>query len=186
MIDNLELIKPLLTFESEDDFYFLQILQRKKENDQVGSNSRVIKDYHIRSVEYLEERYDEIRALCNLFDARAYLRLNKRSYEKVAYKALINMANSMSNREFKFVGKSYVRAVGQNHNDKNKKWILDIDDWSVFINSIQPDDGQKVYLNLKSKNGGHLITKPFRLDVFREKFPDIEVHKDNPTNLYIP
>lgn len=32
MVDNLRLILPFLKFESEDDFYYLQILQRKKEN----------------------------------------------------------------------------------------------------------------------------------------------------------
>ena len=31
-IDVLNRIKPLLVFESDDDFYYLQILQRKKEN----------------------------------------------------------------------------------------------------------------------------------------------------------
>jgi len=55
MIDNLDKIKPLLNFESEDDFYYLQILQRKKENPELGSNSRVIKNYYIKSVEELEK-----------------------------------------------------------------------------------------------------------------------------------
>ena len=32
MINNFNLIKPLLDFNSEDDFYFLQILQRKKDH----------------------------------------------------------------------------------------------------------------------------------------------------------
>jgi hypothetical protein len=32
VIDNLELIKPLLSFEDENDFYYLQILKRKKDN----------------------------------------------------------------------------------------------------------------------------------------------------------
>jgi len=32
MKNNLNAILPLLTFGSEDDFYYLQILQRKKDN----------------------------------------------------------------------------------------------------------------------------------------------------------
>lgn len=31
-MDNIDKILPFLKFESEDDFYYLQILQRKKEN----------------------------------------------------------------------------------------------------------------------------------------------------------
>ena len=57
MIDNLEKVLPLLEFESEDDFYYLQILQRKKENPQLGSNSRVIKNYYITSIDYLTKHY---------------------------------------------------------------------------------------------------------------------------------
>ena len=53
MIDCINHIKDLLVFESADDFYFLQILQRKKENPQLGSNSRVIKNYYITSTQYL-------------------------------------------------------------------------------------------------------------------------------------
>jgi hypothetical protein len=64
MIDNLKLILPFLKFESQDDFYYLQILQRKKENAELGSNSRVIKNYYIKSEEYLLDRYDEIKKLC--------------------------------------------------------------------------------------------------------------------------
>jgi hypothetical protein len=39
MVDNFEIIKSLLQFDSEDDFYHLQILKRKKENPELGSNS---------------------------------------------------------------------------------------------------------------------------------------------------
>ena len=194
MIDVLDKIKPLLVFESDDDFYYLQILQRKKENPQLGSNSRVVKNYYINSVEYLESRYDEIKKLCKIFNARAMLRLNKRSYRKTAFKFLQNIANTISNQEYQFVRKSYDRAVGQGHNDKNKKWILDIDEkWDnnkirSFTNKLYAYEpiGEKVYMVLPTKNGIHLITKPFNLQKFKQDYPEIEVHKDNPINLYIP
>jgi len=125
MIDCLEQIKDLLVFESGDDFYYLQILQRKKENPQLGSNSRVIKNYYITSLQYLIDRYDEIKTLCNTFNARASLRLNKRSFEKVGFKALENIANTMQNREYRHLVNSYDRACGLLNNEKNKKWIVD-------------------------------------------------------------
>ena len=107
-VDCLDLITDLLVFESEDDFYFLQILQRKKENAELGSNSRVIKNYYIKSVQHLLDRYGEIKSLCDLFNARASLRLNKRSFEKVGFKSLENIANTMQNREYKhFVNNAY-------------------------------------------------------------------------------
>ena len=39
---------------------------------------------------------------------------------------------------------------------------------------------------IPSKSGIHLITNPFNLAKFSLKWPRIEIHKNNPTNLYIP
>jgi len=202
-VDCLDLIKDLLVFESEDDFYFLQILQRKKENPELGSNSRVIKNYYIKSVQHLLDRYDEIKALCNLFNARASLRLNKRSFEKVGFKSLENFANAMQNREYKHLMKSYDKACGLLNNEKIKKWIIDIDKDEVIwleqiINAIQPCEpiGNKILKQLPTKSGIHLITTPFNVMTFRENFKqelkaykigeiNIDIHKDNPINLYV-
>lgn len=203
MIDNLEKILPLLQFESPDDFYYLQILQRKKENPQLGSNSRVIKNYYINSQEYLVKHYQEIKKLCEVFNARASIRLNKRSYEKVGFKAMTNLANTMMNKEYSFLKASYDRACGLGHNDKNKTWIVDIDESEVIwleqiLNAISPCEpvGNKIVLQIPSKSGIHLITKPFNTEQFKINFKkeleaykmgeiSLEIHKDNPTNLYI-
>jgi hypothetical protein len=194
MIDVLEKIKSLLTFESKDDFYYLQILQRKKENPQLGSNSRVIKNYYIGSIDYIETRYDEIKGICNQFNARAMLRLNKRSYRKVAFKTMQNIANTMANGEFSFIKKSYDRSCGNGNSDKNNTWIIDIDgrltakqmeDIIRSINGCSPI-GDKLIVELPTKNGLHLVTKPFDLRDFRKEYPEIDIHKDNPINLYIP
>jgi bisphosphoglycerate-dependent phosphoglycerate mutase len=195
MIDIFEQIKKFLIFESEDDFYYLQILQRKKENPNIGANSRVIKNYYINSIDYLEKRYDEIKMLCNIFNARAMLRLNKRSYSKVAFKTLQNIANSMSNKEYSCIRKSYDRACGNGHNDKNKTWIVDIDnildnayisDVIEFINNLNDYNENNVISVLPTKNGVHVITKPFNINEFKKEYQDIDIHKDNPINLYIP
>lgn len=204
MIDNIEKILPLLNFENEDDFYYLQILQRKKENPQLGNNSRVIKNYYITSAEYLLKHYEEIKKLCEVFNARASIRLNKRSFEKVGFKTMTNLANTMMNKEYKFLKASYDRACGLGHNDKNKTWIVDIDKDEIIwleqiINSIDTCEpfGNKIVVQINSKSGIHLITKPFNVMQYKDNFTkelkvcqmqyiEIEIHKDNPTNLYIP
>jgi len=204
MIDCIELIKDLLVFETNDDFYFLQILQRKKENPNLGSNSKVIKNYYISSTEHLIEKYDEIKTLCNMFNARASLRLNKRSFEKVAFKSLENFANVMQTKEYKHIMNCYDKACGLLNNEKQKKWIVDIDRNELvwlehIINSVQesePNDN-KIIIQLPTKSGIHLITKPFNVIQFKENLKNklskysmdeitIDIHKDNPINLYIP
>ena len=57
----------------------------------------------IQAEEYLINHYDEIKKLCEVFNARASIRLNKRSYEKVGFKAMVNIANTMSNKEYEFI-----------------------------------------------------------------------------------
>ncbi len=181
-------------FDSPDDFYYLQILQRKKENPQLGSNSRVIRNYYIKSQQYLLDRYEEIKTICDATNARAMIRLNKRSFEKVGFRTLENLANTMHNREYSFLMKSYDRACGLGHNDKEKKWILDLDfipygqehlDIAEFIETLSPI-GPKLLAVIESKNGVHLITKPFDTNTFKDEYNYIEIHRDNPTNLYIP
>jgi len=95
MIDNMDLCLPFLKFNTEDDFYYLQILQRRKEHADLSKNSRVIKNYYIRNLEYLMKRYDTIKDICNYFNARAMLRLNKRSFKKVAFRTMQNIVAQM-------------------------------------------------------------------------------------------
>lgn len=197
-VDNLHLLLPFIKPESDDDFYYLQILQRKKENPQLGRNSRVIKNYYIKSQEELIKKYDEIKDLCRLFNARASLRLNKRSFEKVAFKSLENIAHNMSQRDFINISHGYDRACGLGHNESkgNSKWILDIDDISetdeivkdmiaMIDNSLPHKEETKILVIVPSKTGLHLITSPFDSREFDKIFPGIDKHKDNPSNLFL-
>ena len=52
------------------------------------------------------------------------------------------------------------------------------------INKCAPE-GDKIIATIPSKIGYHVITKPFRVDEFRKIYSH-NIHKDSPTNLYIP
>lgn len=200
MVNNFEQIKKMLTFASEDDFYHLQIIKRKKEHPELGSNSYVVKTYYISSVEYLELKKDEIINLCDFHNARACINLNRRSFEKIAFHAMQKIANQLMNRDFRSVRKCYESVCGANSNEPNKKWIIDIDDVSIdamahapmvqrLVNRVKElqgmAEGQPFLEAVRTKSGFHLIASPFRLDIFKSEFPTIDVHKDNPTILYI-
>ena len=197
-VDNFHLIKPLLKFDSADDFYFIQVLQRKKDHKDIkvngtNNNSRLIKAYYIYSLEYLDFITPEIIELCKLFNARAGINLNRRSFEKMALQHLKKVTDQIINKSFNKAHKAYPSVVGAFSNELDKKWILDIDEINEdldrkiqkYIYYIEPV-GPKVIVNLPSRSGNHIISKPFNLKVFKEEFPEIEVHKNNPTNLYIP
>ncbi len=192
MIDNFDKIAKLLVFDSEDDFYFLQILKRKKENPEIGSNTIVVRHYYIKSVEQLIKLKKEIVLLCQYHNARAGLCLNRRSFEKISFQLLKKVSDQIMNKDYYSVQNAYASVVGAYSHEPNSKWIIDIDvknnrfinEVMRFIDGIKQPEGNKFIASLETKNGFHLITKPFNLKTFKDQYPDIEVQKDNPTNLY--
>lgn len=204
-IDNFEKIKTLLKFETEDDFYFLQVIQRKKDHkagkvNGTNNNSRLIKAYYVSSLEYLEFVRPEVIELCKAFNARAGIDLNRRSYEQIAFRTLQKVTDQIINKDFNKVHKAYSTVCGKHSNESKdgKRWIIDIDrddngefpvsivSLVAFIESKCEPIGKKYITKIPSKNGVHLITKPFNRKTFSDKYPDVEVHMKNPTNLFIP
>ncbi len=195
MIDNFYLIKPLLSFNSEDDYYFIQILKRRKDNPGQSGDVIVVKEYSIASVDELYKRKDEIIQLSTLMNARATIRLNKRSFRKTALKMLVELSTIIENENFKSVMKCFSSASGKYSAETNKTVIIDvdideidnvdIDEMIQLINNSNPV-GDKFVQKIPSKSGYHLIVRNFDSREFRNKYPNIEIKKDSPTNLFIP
>jgi len=194
MIDNIELIKPLLNFDNEGDFYMLYVFKRKKDQTTDKSNHqsvRTIKTYCIESIKYLEERYDEIKQLCELFKARAYIHIQKQNHKDVSLEMLSELATRIKNGHNKQVN-LFESVVGQLKTHE-KRWIVDIDTKEIkelliimeSIKVIRPE-GEKIEAIIPTKNGYHLITKRFDVMEFKDKYPDIDIQKKNPTLLYLP
>lgn len=200
-VNNLELVKPLLQFPHKDIFYFVQVLQRKKENPELGNNSRLIKAYFITSLEKLDKQYDEMVKLAELFNARVMINLNPRNFRKAGFHMLQKIANCMSNDDFYSLHKVYTSVCGEYHSEIDKRWLIDIDKEDMdkkdkIVQYIQLAHLQmaehktagnyKVLGEIPSKSGVHIITNPFNLDAFNKTFPGIDCQKNNPVNLYIP
>jgi hypothetical protein len=98
---------------------------------------------------------------------------------------LKKVTDRIISKDFKSVRKSYESVCGQFSNEKDKRWIVDIDtkDPEIIANIISEIPNSK-YDIVPTVNGVHLITSPFRLDTFKKVWPDIDVHKNNPTLLY--
>jgi hypothetical protein len=195
MIDNANLIKKLLNFESEGDFYMLYVLKRKKDQSEGERDNhqsvRTIKSYCIESIEHLDKRYDEIKQLCEMFKARAYIHVQKQNHKDVSLNMMVDLAQRIQNGRHNQKG-LFDSVVGQ-IKTQEKRWIVDIDttdyhavtELSQFITSLRPE-GVKVEYVIPTKNGYHLITKRFDVMEFKKKYPDIDIQKKNPTLLYLP
>ena len=192
MIDNFEQIKQYLTFDSSDDFYYLQIIQRRKENPELKTNNYMVKSYTITSADYLDMKKKEIVTLCELHNARAYINLNKRSFEKCAYHSMKKLTDVILAKSFGSAKKVFDSVASAHSADKEKKWLIDVDDMEFpsplmmahIEHNCKPYDPDKIIGVIKTLNGCHLITKPFNIVQFREKYPDVEVKKNSPTLLY--
>lgn len=202
MINNIELIKPLLHFEDAGDFYMLYIFKRKKDQttDKANHQSvRTIKTYCIESLEYLEEKYDEIITLSEMFKARVYIHISKQNHRDISLDMMMELARRIKENCY-HQNHLFDSVVGQVKR-LEKRWIIDVDndlheDIDYYTDSLiyyinhycAPLDTEKLITKIPTRNGLHLITSPFNLQQLTEfwklKMPDIQ--KINPTLLYYP
>jgi hypothetical protein len=195
MIDNIEQIKTLLNFEKDGDFYMLYVFKRKKDQPEDEKDNhqsvRTIKTYCIESINHLERRYDEIKQLCEMFKARAYIHVQKQNHFDVSLSMMVDLAQRIQNGQHNQKG-LFDSVVGQ-IKTQEKRWIVDIDtkdevvreDIRAFINNLKPV-GYKCICEIPTKNGYHLITERFDVMEFKKKYPDVDIAKKNPTLLYYP
>ena len=195
MIDNIDVVKSLLNFSEPGDFYMLYVFKRKKdqpENEKDNHQSvRTIKTYCVDSLEYLDKRYDEIKQLCEMFKARAYIHVQKQNHQDVSLDMLVNLAERIKNGVQNQKG-LFDSVVGQ-MKTQEKRWIVDIDttypdfvyEVADFIKDLRPV-GFKVEKVIPTKNGRHLITSRFDIISFKNRYPEIDIQKKNPTLLYYP
>lgn len=203
-VNNLELIRPLLNFSDPDKFYYIQLLLRKKDSTEdkpnlINNNSRVIRNYFVSNEEYLDFYFKEMIDLCDVTGARAGIRLNRRSWRRLWWKHERKLMEIGEEERYQATPKAFSAVAGKfSAEGKTKTWIVDVDaeDLEIMsldeikdkIESITQPEGQKVIAEIPSKTGWHLITRPFNLQAWRDikTIPKLAIHKDNPTNLYIP
>lgn len=233
-MNNFEKIKEILKFENKNDFYFIQILKRRKDNPEMDRDVKVIKSFYIFSQKELDDLEPIITTLCENENARAYIRLNRRNLEAVGFELLKERIKSLeinNDNGILFADISYLTAMlsrkhfddilstftstsqdrklfdsvcGSSPHDKDKTWIVDIDyedvpmgshvktePWDIdeineMLINLQTATGKEpLMIKIPTKNGYHLITRPFNIQTFGNAYRSrIDVHKDNPTILY--
>ena len=200
IVDNFNVFKKIINTLNDDEFYFVQILIRGKDgHTEPGINgnnkNRLIKFYTIKSAEHLEKVENEIKSICNAVNARAYIHPTKRSFKAVSkecLKATVEMFLSENNIGLKG---AYSTACGKSYITSDKKFVIDLDNENAsqekikeivdyITNECEPLSHNKLCYRVDTAHGMHLITTPFNTERFYQKFPDIDVHKNNPTLLY--
>lgn len=203
MIDNFNQIGEILRNKvvTDDNFFFVQILKRRKENPEMSSNNITVDIFYIKNVDDLIKKQDRIIKRCVDENARAYISLNMKNKRKVALVAMKLMAECIANDNYN-VANVYTSAAGGSHQDPHKTWVIDIDfdknmpdafnegfiaGLTMLISELILETGNVPNIHrIPTKNGVHLITQPFNVKKFNDIHKDIDIHKNNPTILYIP
>lgn len=196
-----EIYSDLLTFE-DDMFYIIQVQRRKKDNPNQPKHVKTIRDFYIDSAESFFNAEPKIKELCDENNARAYIRLNRRSYKKVAFEMTKQLLDLIQTNTASNAQNLFAKVAGNFHSEdsESKTWVVDIDTKDqtyvdgviIYIQSLYKQFGKKnwtqnkLIYQLETPNGFHLIASPFNLMEFKKQFPDIDIHKDNPTILYTP
>lgn len=202
MVDNFELIKKYMERDlpnwKEGDCYYLQLLRRASDDPKTNGvpdpkyhgnmHSRSIKDYLIRSTKHLDDVKDEIKFLCEQFNVRAYIRLNKRNYKNIALEMMKHIAQQCASGEsFSSPYHLISSACGTTcQAGKDKTWILDLDkeylpyeeEIKEMVLNCEPykrmmeetgktrEEVKKEFFVVPTKSGKHIVCKPFNRDTF--------------------
>lgn len=218
-VNNFDLIKNHLTFDSPDDFYFVQVIVRGKDgriNNVDGgtinssNKNRMVRIWTIRSLDEFEHAKYDMISIANSVGGRVYIYPTKRSFKDVARETLRLVTDIYLSENYDGMKMAYSSACGISYNKKDKKFVVDID-WENFdddinnciykdrndvLNNIktfidtqcepfEKDSAEsKIFYEVPTLHGIHLITKSFNIQKFKVRFPKIDVHKNNPTLLY--
>jgi len=204
MINNFKILEPLIQFTNPGDCYFIQFLKRHKDNPEMTRNMVNVDNLFIYSLEEYREMESRIIEIATIHNARAYIRVNRRNAEKLALTTLVQVSNLILSKDYKSVKNAYLKAAGQTSSEPVRRWIVDIDNpkdgpeaKKYIIHIIEELHRQcnrngnqceyKILSEIPTKNGVHIITNPFNLQEFRNRYSfALDIHKDNPTILFQP
>ncbi len=180
---------------NEDHFCYTELLDRTKK---VGNNGvRIVKTFFHRSVEDFDNYLPQMIKLCDALGVRAYTRLSPRSFKKVGKLALVDFAVAAGAENWVGMKTIYQSACGR-VTPERKLWMFDVDVPNYNVDNFEMFliDEKLLLEHIPSKKGFHLITSAFDLRKWHSNqnpaalemvgVPDMSLHKDNATNLYIP
>jgi hypothetical protein len=201
MVNNFDAIERVLNFTDPDKFYLLQIFKRRKDNPDMSKDMVILDSYFIYSMEQFLKMKEDIIKQCQDNNARAYFRLNRRSAKQVALKTLAKIALMIESGDYKNVKRAYLSSAGEHCKEEDKTWLIDIDrnekneaEFDSYVNSITSEIQKLIFetgkddtvLVFPSKNGLHLVCRPFNSAKFSKVYPEVDFHRDNPVILFCP
>lgn len=207
LVDNFDIIGTGFlpdTVYNYDAFWSIRVIQRRKENPDLGKNSKLVRSYQVQSREELHNLKPHILKHCIDNNARAYIDLNPKSWKQAAYQELKAIADIIAEERFGDLPKVLDKTIDSGAkmklmNSYMKCWVVDVDTKDRkeidfiknLIQGIFQDSRSTIKAELPTVNGVHIITSPFDCKRFSDDYRILrprdeapEVKKDSPTLLF--
>lgn len=164
-----------------DKYYVIELIRRGKDNPDMPAANYHFKNYYIYSWRDLEKYEQEIKNTCELLRLRAYCSVNYKLMSQVALDTMAESARRIAAHDFKKFYAIFESCSGKFVDRDNSRWIVDIDGWvseddiydlRTYINKMDSRYDEKIVFIMPTKDGVHLICRPFNLKQFNDGFTD--------------
>ena len=175
VVNNFGELVNLLKFKSSGNgkpeiYYFVQVIQRKKENPHLDCSEIQRYAWWVTDIEYLKKSWDRLRDMCDHFKARAYISITPRSLEKFGKRCLLEYSRRVINDDYSNIQNIPKKVALSKETIQSKgiinkpRWIIDIDtkdqgEVSEITNFIT--NYTKLLSILETPNGYHLVIESF-------------------------
>lgn len=197
VVDNFDYLADTLVFDNEFDFYWIQVIKRRKDNPGMHGDYIQYASYCIYSIEQLFSLKEDIVKICKTHNARAVLWVNRRNIQELGLHIASLTLEYIQSKQFKALPRVFEHACGKHRKQGvNKLYIVDLDSKdeqyvNKVINIINECAPQGFYIQgiVPTLHGFHIICTGFDLAAFNcelgsKGMSPIDIHKDNPTVLY--
>ena len=184
-VNNFQYIEKFLQPTNENDFWFAQIIKRKKDNPDMNRSERIIKSYNIKDYEHLIYFQEEIQSLCDYNNARFYLNLNVRDLKLCHIRLIQALMTNIAQDTYSAIYSKVDSVLGSTMTPgRTKYWIADIDEKDYDLvnelkDAIDNCNGKESTV-FETLNGFHIICEPFN----RKEIVFKEIKINSPTLIY--
>lgn len=198
MIDNRDIVRRFISpsyvamtggdGDKPDTFWYTELIDREGNG---SARFKLLRTFEHTSREQFDEQMDTIVQLCERNNVRAMTRLSARSRKQIAVQMMRRVTMEFTDGHYEVFGRIYASVLGTTAIHERKFWLWDIDERSSDADLLATNLAVlgKLVAIIPSRKGCHLITPGFHVtgQVLEQKEAlGVTIHKDNPTNLYIP
>ena len=205
MVNNFDLIRPLLKWEEKDSYYYIQLLFRKKDGttkyNNKNNSARLVQAYQVYDMDRFDEIEPEIKQWCDLMGCRAGINFNLRRDYDVGKFIIKRAVDQFTSGNYNMSG--IVNSANGVEQPKSKYWIVDCDSPEEAVvaeeiltsNRLRSDDKEahktRIITKLPTYSGVHIITRRFDSETFHKILNEeygmkMDVQENNPAALYYP